>query len=313
MQTDNHWASRYLITFESAAICNEWWSLVESEYPSQGVRHGPQLFSFQGDNFPSKPANNKKFDDLKTKWLYTQFGDATGTGGRGQDILPLQDWNGRILNASGSPSGTSNPAQNPPKGKEKAASSGDDDDEDKERSKTGRFDTNALLESLQSMHSMVEMNNAQIAQLTESQARDQERVERAETVLEENARQLQDLTRAHMKAQRQTQELAEQNAKLIRELRRQRTTAAKPPPLQLQQEQQQQETGQGEQKGSVEKEKEKEKESKADKACAHNVRPPPRKLDKQLVGYAYEKTAQGKGKAQKRGNPLRRTVSSQAH
>ena len=40
---------------------------------------------------------HKTFESLKTKWFHTQFGDATGVGGRGQDILPLMSADGKML------------------------------------------------------------------------------------------------------------------------------------------------------------------------------------------------------------------------
>ena len=239
------------------------------------MRHGPQLFSFQGDNFFSKPASSKKFEKLQTKWFYTQFGDATGTQGRAQDIVPFQDWDGQILGGA---------AAAPTKGVDKGKGRADADDNDESSSTAGvgagdggkglgpGFDMSALVEALHSSQAMLETNNAQIAQLAESQGRDQERMERVERMLEENAKQMASVTRSHVQTQEQNRVLAEQNAKLIRELRKQRitpqtqatTTAAAAVPAE------QQTQGEG---------------------CAHNVHPPPRKLDKHLIGYVYEKEA----------------------
>lgn len=124
------------------------------------------------------------------------------------------------------------------------------------------IDMSSLVESLQSIQSVMEMNNAQITQLTDNQQRDQEHMQQVERLVEENAQQLRALTKSHIKAQQQNRELAEQNAKLLREIKRQR----RPEPENKSQEE---ETGEG------------------PPQIPHYVHPPPRKLDKQLVGYAY--------------------------
>lgn len=43
---------------------------------------------------PGRAWKNPRFEKLKTKWFYTQLGDAVGTAGRGIEVLPLQDEKG---------------------------------------------------------------------------------------------------------------------------------------------------------------------------------------------------------------------------
>lgn len=43
---------------------------------------------------PARAWKNPRFEKLKTKWFYTQLGDAIGIAGRGMEVLPLQDEKG---------------------------------------------------------------------------------------------------------------------------------------------------------------------------------------------------------------------------
>ncbi|KAF2719532.1 hypothetical protein K431DRAFT_305129 [Polychaeton citri CBS 116435] len=88
-RTDHNTFSRYMLTFADRDTAEDWWKLVQTEYPDS-VRSNPQLFSFTGDGRPSQIWENKKFDHLKTKWLYTQFGDAKDTRGSAQATIPVQ-------------------------------------------------------------------------------------------------------------------------------------------------------------------------------------------------------------------------------
>ena len=282
IQTDKYSESRYLLTFSSAEICKEWWTLIQSEYPDQGTRNGPQLFSFKEDNFPSKPSTNKKFEHLNTKWFYTQFGDATGTGGRHQDVIPLQDWNGQINSGAGSVGS----------GSKRDLGEKKEGETDQTQGGKESINVSVLAESLQNTQSILEKNNEQIAQLAKNQARSQERMERMEKLFEksrqtlteshlksqqqrreyeeENAKQLEALAKSNLKVQQQNQALSKENAKLLRELQNQRT----------QQQQPAQTPGNSKTNGQVD-------QAPSPTQCSHDVHPPPRKIDKQLVGYAY--------------------------
>ena len=272
------------MTFASANICKQWWTLVQEEYPNKCLRHGPQLFSFSGDDFLRKPATSEKFEHLKTKWFYTQFGDACGTGGRAQEIIPLQDWDGRIVR--GSDDARTNSSN---KGKGTASAADENDPPTQHHNDKFPIDFNALVDSLQTAASIIETTNAQVSQLVETQSydhsllhqqhehsqRDAERMQRIEALVEENAQQLQSLSKSHVKAQQQNRELAEQNARVLRELKRQRLQAERLL---------EQLTGNKADNGVTGP---REKEQGEIEALHVVVHPPPRKIDRQLVGYAY--------------------------
>lgn len=61
--------SRYLLTFTDADVAQQWWKLMQQEYP-ETVRESSQLFSFKSDQVPSKAWENPRFTHLKTKWTY---------------------------------------------------------------------------------------------------------------------------------------------------------------------------------------------------------------------------------------------------
>ncbi|KAG8530343.1 uncharacterized protein KY384_004845 [Bacidia gigantensis] len=271
-RTDNYWASRYLLTFASVDVCREWWGLIQSEYPDQAIRLGPQLFSFQGDNFPSKPCTSKKFEHLNAKWFYTQFGDATGTAGRHQDIVPLQDSDGNVIGGVVNGSGGPGPEQN-------EAAKG-----------LHGIDIGALADSLQKAQGVAEQNNAQIAQLTDNHTKSQERIERMQDLIEGNAQQLKKLTESQVKAQQQSKVLLDENAKLLRELQKVHFA-------------------QNQANGNTDHNdlSEQQVSAQGSPQCAHDVHPPPRKIDKHLVGYAYGHDASKRVKGAKRSEPSKVT------
>ncbi|KAK6438070.1 hypothetical protein LTR95_005732 [Oleoguttula sp. CCFEE 5521] len=95
--------SRFLLTFASASVANEWWLLVQAHF-SECTRPGPQLFSFKTDDLLGKAWKHADFAHLKSKWMYIQFNDAGNVGGAPQGIIPVQDAKGHLLGgAAGSP------------------------------------------------------------------------------------------------------------------------------------------------------------------------------------------------------------------
>jgi hypothetical protein len=90
--------SRYLLTFASASITNEWWLLLQTNFPDTS-RPGPQLFNFKTDDLLSKVWRHPAFAHLKSKWMYISFSDASneGIGGAAQGIIPVQDEYGNML------------------------------------------------------------------------------------------------------------------------------------------------------------------------------------------------------------------------
>ncbi|KAF2168431.1 hypothetical protein M409DRAFT_53111 [Zasmidium cellare ATCC 36951] len=95
--------SRYLLTFASASVANEWWLLIQAHFPDC-IRPGPQLFSFKTDDLLEKAWRHPAFEHLKTKWMYISFGEAqsNGLGGAAQGIIPVQDAHGNMMGGSAS-------------------------------------------------------------------------------------------------------------------------------------------------------------------------------------------------------------------
>nr|OQO30754.1 hypothetical protein B0A51_02450 [Rachicladosporium sp. CCFEE 5018] len=95
--------SRFLLTFASATVANEWWLLVQAHF-ADCARPGPQLFLFKTDDLLGKAWKHADFAHLKSKWMYIQFNDAGNVGGAPQGIIPVQDAKGHLLGgAAGSP------------------------------------------------------------------------------------------------------------------------------------------------------------------------------------------------------------------
>jgi ribosome assembly protein YihI (activator of Der GTPase) len=86
--------SRFLLTFASARVANEWWGLIQTHHPD-ATRPGPQLFSFENEDFLEEAWRNEAFAHLKPKWMYVQLNDTTG--GAAQTIIPVQDARGNLL------------------------------------------------------------------------------------------------------------------------------------------------------------------------------------------------------------------------
>ena len=63
--------ARYILSFADAETAQEWWTLMQSEYPDT-LRDSPNLFSFKSDRTPIKAWGNPKFAHLSDKWSYRQ-------------------------------------------------------------------------------------------------------------------------------------------------------------------------------------------------------------------------------------------------
>ncbi|KIW02010.1 uncharacterized protein PV09_06516 [Verruconis gallopava] len=103
-RTDDPRFSRFLLTFASARVCAEWWSLIQRHFggPAANTREGPQFFSFTGDDIPGRAWKHQAFAHLRTQWMYSQIGDAVGAMGKGQEIIPLQDERGFLVQPANS-------------------------------------------------------------------------------------------------------------------------------------------------------------------------------------------------------------------
>jgi ribosome assembly protein YihI (activator of Der GTPase) len=137
--------SRYLLTFASARVANDWWALFQTHY-SDATRPGPQLFSFESEDFLEKAWNDEAFAHLKPKWMYAHLNDTTG--GATQTIIPVQDARGNLLAGT-----SSSPEQH----------SGVETRDDK------RNGAGMLEERFEKMMQVVERNTEQISALAKAQ------------------------------------------------------------------------------------------------------------------------------------------------
>lgn len=138
--------SRYLLTFASATIANEWWLHVQHHFPDS-TRPGPQLFSFKTEDLLAKAWKHPSLEHLKSKWMYIAFSDATGdVGGAAQGIIPIQDAEGHMLGSSA--------------GRESGVAG-----ELKKEAKEVKNDVHRLEEHFEKMMEAVEKNTHKVAEL----------------------------------------------------------------------------------------------------------------------------------------------------
>ncbi|CAN9147970.1 unnamed protein product [Alternaria alternata] len=78
----------YILTFASAAVCSQWWSLVQQEYTSSS-RPSPQYFVVRSEDM-ELIMEDPKFSDIHNKWFYTCQDSPTCP----PIVLPLQHANG---------------------------------------------------------------------------------------------------------------------------------------------------------------------------------------------------------------------------
>ncbi|PNS14402.1 hypothetical protein CAC42_3688 [Sphaceloma murrayae] len=79
--------ARYLLTFVDAGTAQEWWKLMQEEFPDS-VRESPQLFSFKSDRVPARAWDNARFAHLKDRWTYRQLDDKEN---QPSEVLEVQD------------------------------------------------------------------------------------------------------------------------------------------------------------------------------------------------------------------------------
>jgi uncharacterized protein YfcZ (UPF0381/DUF406 family) len=183
------------------------------------------LFSFSGDDMPGRAWKNPRFDKLKTKWFYTQLGDAMGTGGRGIEVLPLQDEKGWAVGVAPSLGAKTTTEENVIQRRGSSVESLAEAKGRVQERRRSKRDSGILLMSPFSEH----FKNAEDpikAQSTEEKGKnfDFERMERnlekVEKLMEQNAQQMRSLE--HVQAanlERLTAALL-QNAELVQELAR---------------------------------------------------------------------------------------------
>ncbi|KAL5115829.1 hypothetical protein ACEQ8H_006324 [Pleosporales sp. CAS-2024a] len=81
----------YILTFASATICTQWWSLVQREYPD-ATRPSPQLFVMKSGDL-DHINDNLRFYSLKNKWFLTGQDNLSNT----LPVIPLQSADGHAL------------------------------------------------------------------------------------------------------------------------------------------------------------------------------------------------------------------------
>ncbi|CAK1357756.1 hypothetical protein CB0940_07548 [Cercospora beticola] len=98
---DDDSESCYLLTFASAPTANEWWLLVQANFPAVS-RPSPQLFTLNNPDMLSQTWIHPAFEHLRSRWMYIALSDSvsSGLGGAAQGIIPLQDAQGNMLGGS---------------------------------------------------------------------------------------------------------------------------------------------------------------------------------------------------------------------
>lgn len=202
--------------------------------------------------------------------MYSQIGDATGTGGRSQEVIPLQDEDGR---SSG-----------------KVGRGGSDGS----ASAAGQLKIDKLSESLEQIQRLMSQNASQIQTLAQNQTASQSRLDALQDIVQENSTQLNKVLKAQAPSQNGTKE-KEQNAAQSKEEANRQAALIQQMQLTLDQNAAQIKDL-TETLGSfaanfrdvssvVHKAATPPNEKSAN--CTHNVRPPPRKIEKKIVGYDY--------------------------
>jgi hypothetical protein len=275
---------------------------------------------------PGRAWKNPRFERLKTKWFYTQLGDAVGTNGRGMEVLPLQDERGWAVSQAPSSSGKVTGDESTI---QRRASSVESLAEAKGRvleRRRSKRDSGILLMSPFSEH-FKNTEDAIKTQSAEEKSKmfDFERMERnlekVEKLMEQNALQMRSLE--HVQAanlERLTAALL-QNAEMVQELARgqeglvhacEEVRRAVDQREQADQEKRLMAEKEERERKSMSDKEEREKRSRSKEAegqrltrsqsimstatqdtiatlspCGHVVRRAPRKLGRQVVGYIY--------------------------
>ncbi|KAL1610706.1 hypothetical protein SLS60_002376 [Paraconiothyrium brasiliense] len=137
-KSDYAQSAPYILTFASALIAEQWWSLVQREYPDS-TRPGPQLFILKGDDMQEQIQDNPRFYDLRNSWFYTPSDGATAP-------IPLQDYRGNPVTAPAPPT------------------------EKEEKTDSGGFDLTGLEATLEKMTAMITENTNSIRALSVAQS-----------------------------------------------------------------------------------------------------------------------------------------------
>ena len=145
----------------------------------------------------------------------------------------------------------------------------------------------------------MEGNNSQIRTLIDIQSENNERFARLEQSVEENAGQIKILSQGRSDSQNQMKELLKQNQKQLKTLTDGQAASA----MKLQEVLEQSAKASADMVTELKKQRNQNKNQAASATgyekraeCPHNVHPPPRKIDKPVVGYAYGQKSITNGK-----------------
>ncbi|KAF2649256.1 hypothetical protein K491DRAFT_669299 [Lophiostoma macrostomum CBS 122681] len=187
-------APPYILTFASAAVANQWWNLVKTEYP-ESTRPGPQLFILKGDDMQEQIQDNPRFYDLRNRWFYTASAE-------GAAVIPIQDWKGNPLATSTSSVVAQRPA---PSSRPGSRNNSTNTNGIAEEPKADTFDMSRLSETLDKMNAMISSNSAAIQALSVAQS---EGLSRMQEINESNSTQI----KALADGQAKLQSMMDQNA-----------------------------------------------------------------------------------------------------
>ena len=190
--------TRYLLTFVDEQVAQQWWGLMQQEYPDS-VRESSQLFSFRSDRVPVKAWENPRFAHLKDKWTYRQLEGSI-------PVLSAQDTHhgddakqiprralGRMLSTptlhtSGESHGP------PPLIHARSDSIIEDPFTGADTSNRNHIDLAELNRTLDRMHMMMNQTNLRIDALAEKQQLYTDSLDKLQAAMQENARQIRSLT-----------------------------------------------------------------------------------------------------------------------
>ena len=146
----------------------------------------------------------------------------------------------------------------------------------------------------------MEGNNSQIRTLIDIQSENNERFARMEQLVEENAGRIKTLSQGQLDNQDQLKELLKQNQEQLKTLADGRVASAG----KLQEALEQSAKASADMVTELKKQRHQNKSQAATAIgpekraeCPHDVHPPPRKIDKPVVGYAYGQKSTTEGRA----------------
>ncbi|KAJ8105149.1 hypothetical protein OPT61_g10352 [Boeremia exigua] len=91
LKSDYAHSPPYLLTFATSDICQQWWSLVQREYP-ESTRPGAQLFVLTTDDMQAMQ-DDPKFFELRGKWFFT----SQDRSNCATPVIPLQGATGHLV------------------------------------------------------------------------------------------------------------------------------------------------------------------------------------------------------------------------